>query len=192
MKLFLALLATAFLASTAFARPVDLGSRSSGTPYDRYMGTVKEVLSNLENETPSMREVQQLVRKGRAFRYSYTTPYVAATPQKTAATRSGDCKAKSLWLVDQLGAENVRYVIGKAKRNARLSHAWVMWEHEGKWWILDCTNLSRPIAADRVSGNEYVPYYSYDKNGAYRHAATQVGLAGVAQAQSPVASERLR
>ncbi len=192
MKLTLALLSLVLAASSAFARPIDLGSPSSATPYDRYMGTVKNVLSQLDDEAPSMREVQQLVRKGRSFRYSYTTPYVAATPETTAATRAGDCKAKSLWLVNQLRDENVRYVIGKAKRGARLSHAWVMWEHEGQWWILDCTNLSRPVAADRVSRNEYIPYYSYDKTGAYRHAATQIGLAEVAQSRSPVASDRRR
>ena len=35
--------------------------------------------------------------------------------------------------------------VGKMTRGARMSHAWVMWQHEGQWWILDCTMLSRPF-----------------------------------------------
>jgi hypothetical protein len=112
----------------------------------------------------------------------------------TAATRAGDCKAKSLWLVDQLGDSSVRYVIGKAKRSAKISHAWVMWQHEGRWWILDCTNTTKIIPADRVSRDEYIPLYSYDRSGSYRHAGIQMfAAAPVANSKnSPVASQSRR
>jgi hypothetical protein len=49
-----------------------------------------------------------------------------------------------------------------------------MWNDGGQWWILDCTNASRPIAADSVSTSEYIPLYSYDSRRSYRHAATQI------------------
>ena len=50
----------------------------------------------------------------------------------------------------------------------------------GRWFILDCTNNSRPVAADSVRPDDYIPLYSWSKSGAYRHAATQIGLAAVA------------
>ena len=119
-----------------------------------------------------MEQVCKLMREGRSFRYSYTDPYRPALPAITADRKAGDCKAKSLWLCSQLGDENVRYVIGKVRRNAKISHAWLLWRNEGRWWILDCTNTSRPIAADTLSEHQYIPLYSYDKSGSYRHSTT--------------------
>lgn len=169
-----------FLAKAVALADIDLGAHASFTPYDPYMRPVKEVLSALPGDTVSMDRVQKLMRVGRGFRYSHTDPYTAALPSVTATARAGDCKAKALWLADQLGDEKVRFVIGKATRRSKVSHAWVMWENEGRWWILDCTNTSRPLAADRVSKNEYVPLYSYAKSGSYRHASTRILTAGVA------------
>src|SRR3954467_12199424 len=89
----LSLLAAAFSA----AADVDLGFGAPRTPYDSYMQPVKRVLGSLENANPSMDRVKGLMREGLSFRYSYTEPYVAASPAVTAATRKGDCKAKALW-----------------------------------------------------------------------------------------------
>jgi hypothetical protein len=165
---------------------IDLGSESTFTPYDPYMRPVKQVLGALPAQTASMERVQQLMREGRSFRYSFSDPYVAADPAVTASRKSGDCKAKSLWLCDQLGDAHVRYVIGKTRRGAKLSHAWVMWQNQGRWWILDCTNTSRPILAESVSKNQYIPFYSYDKSGCYRHSTTQLMTASVAGKSNPV------
>ncbi len=156
---------------------LDLGLPADATPYDPYMSPVKEVLTHLSSDDASMERVRSLMREGRAFRYSFTSPYVAATPDVTATTRSGDCKAKALWLADELNDQSVRFVIGKARRSSRMSHAWLMWQHDNRWWILDCTNNSFPIPADRVSSNQYIPYYSFAKNGEYRHQATQLTVA---------------
>ena len=71
--------------------------------------------------------------------------------------------------MDQLQDQNVRFVIGKLDRNSRMSHAWLMLQKDGQWWILDCTMLSRAIPAYRVGANEYVPLYSFSKNSAFRH-----------------------
>src|SRR5438067_10101462 len=152
---------------------VDLGTPSGSTPYDNYMTPVKHVLNHLNAEETSMDRVRQLMNIGRSFRYSFTTPYVAASPAETAATRSGDCKAKALWLADQLHDSSVRFVIGKARSSSRISHAWLMWQHDSRWWILDCTNLREPLPADGISSSEYIPLYSYAKDGTYRHRATQ-------------------
>src|ERR1043165_8259666 len=103
MKKALITLIALALSPIAFASaPLDLGSPASVTPYDSYMSPVKRVLSHLDSEETSMERVRQLMHIGRNFRYSFTTPYVAASPQTTAATRAGDCKAKALWLADQL------------------------------------------------------------------------------------------
>lgn len=172
MKRALATFALLLAANLAVVAGTDLGSSTSRTPYDAYMRPVRQVLGSLEGEGTSMDRVQTLMRVGRGFRYSFTEPYMAALPEVTATLRAGDCKAKALWLCDQMGDENVRFVVGKARSSSRLSHAWVMWKSEGRWWILDCTNLSRPIAADSVSRNQYIPLYSWSKAGTYRHDAT--------------------
>jgi hypothetical protein len=156
---------------------LDLGFPASATPYDAYMSPVKQVLTRLASEETSMDRVRALMHEGRAFRYSFTSPYVAATPEVTATTRSGDCKAKALWLADELNDDSVRFVIGKAHRTSQMSHAWLLWQHDNRWWILDCTNNWDPIPADRVSSSQYIPYYSFAKDREYRHRATQIQVA---------------
>jgi transglutaminase-like putative cysteine protease len=185
---------SAFVALTVQgSAALDLGAPAGASPYEPYMRPVKQVLGTLSGAAPSMDRVKGLLREGKAFRYSFTEPYVAATPEVTARTRSGDCKAKSLWLCDQLGDPSVRYVIGKARSTSKISHAWVMWNDGSRWWILDPTNTSKPIAADSTSRNEYIPLYSYDRHGCYRHAATQTFMASSQIAGRPaVAGERTK
>jgi transglutaminase-like putative cysteine protease len=157
------------------------------------MRPVKQVLSSLNGNGTSMDRVKGLLREGKSFRYSFTEPYVAASPSVTAKTRSGDCKAKSLWLCNELGDRSVRYVIGKARSTSKISHAWVMWNDGNRWWILDPTNSSRPIAADSTSRTEYIPLYSYDRNGCYRHSATQIYMANAGTASKAlVAGEKTK
>lgn len=194
----LALFAFALLTSQVlgFSRTtLDLGSPASATPYDAYMSPVRLILTHMNNEENSMNRVRSLMHEGRAFRYSFTSPYVAATPEVTATTRAGDCKAKALWLADQLNDESVRFVIGKARSSSQMSHAWLMWQHDNRWWILDCTNNWDPIPADRVSSSQYIPYYSFAKNGEYRHRATQLMVAStssVAGSRGAIASNTQR
>ncbi len=176
-----ALFAALLLAkASAFAAVLDLGSTAGSTPYDPYMSPVKQVLGSLHGSAPDIKQVKALMRTSHNFRYSFTEPYVPQLPSVTATKKSGDCKAKSLWLADQLGDRNVRFVIGKATRSSKMSHAWLMWNDGARWWVLDPTNVSNPIAADRVSSNEYIPLYSYGAGHCYTHAATAVftGVAG--------------
>lgn len=174
-------LALTALGFSAFAG-VDLGSTAGRTPYDSYMQPVKHVLGSLDGTAPTIDKVQALMRVGRGFFYEYNEPYVAQLPEVTASTHAGDCKAKALWLINQLGDSNVRFVVGKAHYGSKLSHAWVLWREaaSGRWYILDCTNNTRPVAADSVRPDDYIPLYSWSKTGTYRHAATQIGLAAVA------------
>ena len=171
----LALLALSVAQIARAVAPVDLGAPSSSTPYDAYMSPVKNVLHQLNGEENSMERVRELMRIGRNFRYAFTNPYVASSPEKTAATRTGDCKDKALWLANQLNDSNVRFVIGKARRSSKMSHAWLYWKDQNnRWWILDCTNLREPVAADRVSSSEYIAFYSFSRQGTYRHGSTQL------------------
>lgn len=163
---------------------------TSFTPYDRYLGNVRSVIAGIENRGASMGLTCSLMRQAHAFSYTAGDPYRAAEPSLTTATRQGDCKAKSLWLYDQLGDASALYVIGKAVAGAKNNHAWVYWRSGGRWWILDPTNRSVPIAADSVSPSRYVAYYSFGKAGAYRHKATRIFMAQDAPGITVVADRR--
>ncbi len=175
-------------AGSLFAKPVDLGSTAGYTPYDAYMRPVKRILSAVPNQKADMDRVAQLMQQGRSFRYVHSDPYNPMLPAETARRRSGDCKDKALWLCDQLKDSSARFVIGKMKRSSNISHAWVMWQTEGRWFILDCTLNWKPIPMENVSQGDYVPLYSYAKTGTYRHAATSLMLASTATANASVAS----
>lgn len=190
MKIFLAL-ALLFTGSvSALSVPVDLGSNAGYTPYDRFMRPVKHVLSTVPNQKARMDRVAELMREGRSFRYVHSDPYNPLLPAETARRRSGDCKDKALWLCDQLKDSSARFVIGKVKRNSKISHAWVMWQNEGRWFVLDCTLSWKPIPMDSLGKGDYVPLYSYAKTGTYRHAATSLMVASTRTASEPVAATR--
>ena len=188
----ISLASAAFLALVASSSAaLDLGAPASSTPYEPYMRPVKQVLGSVSSSKADLNKVKELMKVGRGFRYTFTEPYLAALPSVTASTRSGDCKAKSLWLINQLGDKNVRYVIGKARSTSKISHAWVMWNDGSQWWILDCTNTSKPIPASSVSSSEYIAMYSYDSNRAYTHSGAQAFASGVASKKAAVAAEKL-
>jgi hypothetical protein len=190
MKNLILSLALLLLANLSASAVVDLGSATSNTPYDRYMAPVAQTFASIHGEGATMQKVQALMRQGRNFRYSHTEPYYPALPQQTAALRKGDCKDKALWLIDQLQDPSARFVIGKEKRGAAVSHAWVMWQSEGQWWILDCTMTSKPMLADKVSMDKYVPLYSWTKGVSFRHSDKAGLVADVAgKTKAPVAAK---
>ena len=177
---YIALTILSLIASSLIASAIDLGNASSGTPYERYMTPVKSTLAALGKEHPTMDRVNALMKEGRSFRYHMDNPYLPAIPEVTSRTRTGDCKDKALWLCDKLNDSSVRFVIGKTHRNAKISHAWVLWKNEGRFWILDCTLNRAPIAADTLSQDRYIPLFSYAKGTAFRHGATSANVAAVA------------
>ena len=175
MKHLLTLLAFVFTAALAVARPDLSNARPGPTPYDPYCGPVDAVMHHLNGASPSFATVASLVRQGYSFKYVFDAPYLAQSPQETQAKRAGDCKAKSLWLASRMNDSSLRYVIGKARRTSRISHAWLMWKNQGRWWILDPTNVPEPIAADSVGPDDYIINYSYDRSGSYCHGASRPG-----------------
>lgn len=157
------------------------------TPYDRYFNSVRAVIANLEPREPTMVTACHLMKVGHSFQYLSRDPYRPDPPRLTEAQRAGDCKSKALWLYDSLGDARALFAIGKAEKNARTSHAWVYWRSGGRWWILDCTDRSDPIAADTVSSDRYVPYYSFGKAGTFRHQATWLSASNKTAASSTAA-----
>lgn len=159
---------------------LDLGSPTSRTPYDSYLDPVWKVFHQLSNGQVDPSVVEQLVREGRGFRYSYNKdqPYVPQSPDVTETTKSGDCKAKSLWLASKMNSRNVRFVIGKLYLGSPKSHAWLIWQSPQGWLILDATNYSKPLVPERVSPSELVPTFSYSPSGKYAHAMAAAAQGG--------------
>ena len=79
----LALIILALVTATGFAPAQDLGQPTSSTPYDKYFGRIRTVLSELSGSEPSLELVQELVKTGRGFRYVMKDPYVPQTPTET-------------------------------------------------------------------------------------------------------------
>lgn len=153
------------------AGEVDLGHPASGTPYDRYHGPVREVFSRCSESPAAVEKVRSFLRTARRFRYYFdpANPYIPAPPQVTEATRSGDCKAKSLWLLEKMSDHSARYVVGKPVATSRLSHAWLLWPKNGVWYAADPTMESDLLLAERIVGRKLIPQYSYQGSTAYVH-----------------------
>jgi len=167
-------------------RELDLQPTSS-TPYDRYFGSVRSVIAGLEPHGTTMGTACHLMKVAHSFAYLSRDPYRPDPPKLTEVQHSGDCKSKALWLYDNLADAHALFVIGKAEKYLHTCHAWVYWRYEGRWWILDCTDRADPIAADSVSPDRYIPYYSFGKMGTFRHPAAHA-LAAVASNIAPGAS----
>ena len=170
MKTTSRLLALFFAASLALRAEVDTGQPTSGSPYDRYLGVVRQTLGR-SGGSPTVDEVRSQLRTARRFRYYFNPaePYVPQAPEVTESRQQGDCKAKAVWLASKMRDRSVRYVIGKAKPGDRVSHAWLLWSSGGTWLFLDPTMESDVLYADRVIGRKLVVQYSYGPSGTYSH-----------------------
>ena len=148
----------------------DLGTPTSKTPFDAYLGPMRSVLSSLGSNHPEEPVVAEYVKVGRGFRYYMKDPLVPQTPQETETSHAGDCKAKSLWVASKMDDHSVRFVVGRAHASSGMNHAWLLWKSPSGWLILDPTLLSTPIDVNRVGPNEYTPRYSYSAGGKFIHA----------------------
>lgn len=149
----------------------DTGRPCGSTPYDSNLGPMRQTYARLGSGSPSVSDVRAQLRTAYRFRYYYdpAQPYKPQLPAVTESKQQGDCKAKSLWLASKMGTRNARYVIGKATLSSRISHAWLLWSSDGGWIILDPTNTSDIIQADRVVGKKLVPRFSYSGSSTYSH-----------------------
>lgn len=159
------------LAFSALAFAQDLGKPTLSTPYDRYLGPVRTTMNELGTNHPPMGLVEEYVRTGRSFRYYMKDPYVPQSPDETEATHAGDCKAKSLWVAHKMDDRSLRFVVGKARAESGMNHAWLLWKDSAGWWILDATKFSTPLDLGRLGPSEFIPLYSYTAHGEFVHAA---------------------
>ena len=110
---------------------------TSSTPYDRYFGSVRAVIAAMEPRGTNMAMTCHLMKVGHSFEYLSRDPYRPDPPKLTEVQHSGDCKSKALWLYENLADSGALFVIGKAEKYLRTSHAWVYWRSEdaGGFWI---------------------------------------------------------
>jgi hypothetical protein len=150
---------------------VDAGQPVGGTPYDPYLGPMRQTYARLGGSSPSISDVRTHLRTAHRFRYYFDNaqPYTPQLPSVTESRQQGDCKAKSLWLANKMGVRSARYVIGKASSGSSMSHAWLLWPGGGGWIILDPTNSAEIIQAERVAGRRMFARYSYSGSRAYNH-----------------------
>lgn len=171
MKLILILPIILIATPVLLRAEVDTGRPCGGTPYDAYMGPMRQTYARLGDGSPSINDVRSQLRTAYRFRYYFdaSQPYTPQLPEVTESRQQGDCKAKSLWLLSKMETRDARYVLGKAKVGSRISHVWLLWSNGGTWIILDPTNTADIIEADRVVGQKCIAKYSYSGRSAYKH-----------------------
>lgn len=145
------------------------------TPYDFYMGPVFKVLSEIGPNSPDMARVRKLMGQALGFEYRMEDPLRPLAPEETARRRSGDCKAKALWLAKEMNDGSVLYVIGKVRPDSPINHAWLQWRKDSRWYILDATNSAEPLPEDELAPGNYMPLYAYGKRGTL---ICRIGAAG--------------
>jgi hypothetical protein len=160
-----------FLGLIASAPAADLGQRSKCTPYDRYFGRLFAVLEGTGAAPAPPAQVMAKMKDARRIRHQYDPrePYIPQTPLITERRRVGDCKAKALWLIQELNDPRARFVVGKYRGARTKNHAWVLWSDGSHWWVLDPTFHDRPVSIGETRSEKWEPHYSYDKRGRYVH-----------------------
>ena len=160
-----------FATSVRLGAEVDAGRPCGSTPYDAYMGPMRQVYAQMGGGSPSVNDVRSQMRTAYRFRYYFdpAQPYVPQTPAVTESRQQGDCKAKSLWLLSKMGTRDARYTLGKAKVGSRISHVWLLWSNGGTWIVLDPTATPEIMEAERVVGKKCIARYSYSGRNVYKH-----------------------
>jgi hypothetical protein len=100
-------------------------------------------------------------------------------PDEFERRRRGDCEDFALWTWRQLIAigYRARFVVGRYGRY-REGHAWVMFETEGKWFLLEPSFRRFTGQLPALSTLQYHPSYSVEWDGTkahfYSHQKTQL------------------
>lgn len=144
------------------------------TPYDFYMGPVFKVLAEIGPDSPDMDRVRKLMSEALSFEYRMEDPLRPVSPDETERKRTGDCKAKALWLAKQMNDPSVLYVIGRMRPDSPINHAWLQWKKGDRWYVLDATNRAEPVPEDQLEPGSYMPLYAFGKRGTlvYRAGAS--------------------
>lgn len=144
------------------------------TPYDLYMGPVFEVFSRMGSDSPALERVRELMQQALSFEYKMEDPLRPLHPAETSKRRAGDCKAKALWLCQQMNDATVLYVIGRVSPDSPINHAWLQWRKGEQWYVLDATNTAEPLPIEQLGYDRYTPLYAFGKAGALRFQPAQM------------------
>lgn len=164
------ILACVVLVSTASAGPIFYPVES--TPYDHQMFRVQPILAAddwQQTDNVPLAVVDQWMNKLRRIRYQYSKQW--QTPLEVSVTQKADCKGKAMVLYEvmhELGATDVRFVIGRRRANDWLTHAWLEWETAHGSFVLDPTFNRRAVKMGREGRNRYIPLYAYQGSFRYR------------------------
>ena len=159
----------------------------NSTPYDHQMTRVFPYLSvgpQISAAPISGMEINEWMSALRTIPYRYSPQW--KTPNEVASEQTADCKGKALILFQrmrELGARNVRFVIGKRHSDSIQSHAWVEWDTRGGTILLDPT-FNSTFTSEADSG--YIPFYAYD--GAHKYRASHLMFASSEQISHTVAA----
>ena len=174
--LLLASLLLAFATSSSFADALLFTVNS--TPYDRQMTRIRPVLTapaHGSGSQVSLAFVNQWIADLRAIPYGFTMQW--KTPAEAQNGAPADCKAKAVALYEkmrEMGATNVRLVIGKRTVMSRATHAWLAWDTEGGSYVLDPTFNWAACTTSQLGKRNYQPLYAYAGTKKFRASSTLV------------------
>jgi predicted transglutaminase-like cysteine proteinase len=157
--------------SVGFAQPALFEVAS--TPYDKQMARVEPTLtapSGYTFDRISFTLVNEWISQLRAMPYRYSREW--HTPSEVEAARAADCKGKAMVLYDWLqlnGATDVRFVIGKRRATALLTHAWLEWGTKTGVYVLDPT-FNWAARAKLQDRSTYIAFYAYKGHHKYQVA----------------------
>jgi len=159
--------------------PIDSCKRSRSTPYmttDQKELSLKSMHGVLDEKYPSpakaptMADINKIVNQIKGIRYGFNPEQPILMPNQFWAQHFGDCKAKSLALyqkMNQLGATNFAFIVGKRTASQRVSHAWIEWDYEGTVYILDATWFTRALPRTASDVKSYAYLYAYEHDNQY-------------------------
>lgn len=161
--------------TTTFADALMLTVR--GTPYDRQMTPIHQVLTTTSSSTDhtSMAVVNIWMSDLRNIPYGFQK--VWRTPSEVQSRRPADCKGKAVALYARMksqGATNLRLVIGKRAPTSRKTHAWLEWQTESGTYLLDPTFNYTATRSEKIRRNCYVPLYAYAGSKKFRASTTLI------------------
>ncbi len=148
-----------------------------GTPYDRQMTPIREVLTTAGSSTDhtSLALVNIWMSDLRDIPYGFQK--VWRTPAEVESRRPADCKGKAVALYKRMksqGATHLRLVIGKRAPTSRRTHAWLEWQTDSGSYVLDPTFNHTATRSEKIRRNCYVPLYAYAGSKKFRASTTLI------------------
>ncbi len=145
----------------------------ASTPYDKQMNRIRPALLSAHRgeagEKVSVALVNHWMGDLRGIPYAYQMEW--KTPEEVQSREPADCKGKAVALYQRMqkqGAKNVRLVIGKRTPSSRMTHTWLLWEINGRTFVLDPTFNWIARDSEEFSEGLYVPFYAYSGDKKYR------------------------